>query len=301
MNNLSELLDLNPDVRDAAGAPQLVLSDGSRGAKVEFDGVHFSYPTQQTRGLTDVSFGVPRGSTLAIVGPTGAGKSTISRLLFRFYDVDSGHVLVDGQDVSRVTQRSLRSAIGVVPQDTVLFNASVEANIGYGRPAASRAELEAAARRAQILPFIQGLDTGWETVVGERGLRLSGGEKQRVAIARCLLKDPPLVILDEATSALDSATEEKLQHALAQLGTGRTQLVVAHRLSTIAGADQIIVLREGQIIERGAHAALLAEGGLYSQLWKTQQDAANRAGLRPGSVESVPRGESDSPGYEIAD
>ena len=270
MNNLSGLLTLSPDVRDAPNAAPLQLRDAARGATVEFRQVDFSYPSDRARGLRELSFVAEAGSTTAIVGPTGAGKSTVSRLLFRFYDVDAGAVLVDGQDVRRLTQASLRSAVGVVPQDTVLFNASLEMNIRYGRAAATRDELVDAARRAQILPLIERLEQGWDTVVGERGLRLSGGEKQRVAIARCVLKDPPVVLLDEATSALDSATEAAVQEALRQLGTGRTQLVVAHRLSTIRTAEQILVLDAGRIAERGAHPQLLERQGLYAKLWAAQ-------------------------------
>jgi ABC-type transport system involved in Fe-S cluster assembly fused permease/ATPase subunit len=273
MSNLSELLLTSPDVLDKPRAQPLQLADAHRGAKIEFQSVDFSYPTQQSRGLRSLSFTTPAGSTTAVVGPTGAGKSTISRLLFRFYDVSKGRVLVDDQDVARITQSSLRHAIGVVPQDTVLFNCDVRTNVLYGKPGASQEEIEAAARGAQILPFIEGLEQGWDTVVGERGLRLSGGEKQRVSIARCLLKNPPIVLLDEATSALDSATEAAVQSALEKLGSGRTQLVVAHRLSTIAGAPQILVLDQGRLVERGTHGELLETGGLYHGLWTAQQEA----------------------------
>ena len=285
MNNLAELLLLSPDVRDAPHAQPLRLVDQARGALVRFRAVDFSYPTQPSRGLRQLSFCTAAGSTTAIVGPTGAGKSTISRVLFRFYDVDAGAVLVDEQDVRFVTQASLRAAIGVVPQDTVLFNSTIQANIAYGKPTATLDELKAAAQRAQILPLIEGLEHGWETVVGERGLRLSGGEKQRVAIARCLLKDPPIVLLDEATSALDSTTEAAVQGALEKLGSGRTQIVVAHRLSTIAAAQQILVLDAGRIREQGTHAELLQLQGLYHQLWTAQQDAALRTTLPPQAAD----------------
>jgi ATP-binding cassette subfamily B protein len=223
-----------------------------------------------------VSFTIPAGRKLAIVGPTGAGKSTISRLLFRFYDVTGGRVLIDGQDVRDVTQDSLRSAIGVVPQDTVLFNDTIRYNIGYGRPGASQAEIEQAARLAQVHDFVLRLPEGYDTRVGERGLKLSGGEKQRVAIARTILKDPRILILDEATSALDTRTEQEIQAALRAVSTRRTTLVIAHRLSTVVDADEIIVLQDGRVAERGAHAGLLAKGGLYARMWAMQaieQDA----------------------------
>jgi ATP-binding cassette subfamily B protein len=217
-----------------------------------------------------VSFAVPAGSKLAIVGPTGAGKSTISRLLFRFYDVTEGAVEIDGIDVRDLTQHSLRAAIGVVPQDTVLFNDTIAYNIAYGRPGASQAEIERAARLAQVHGFVQSLPEGYETKVGERGLKLSGGEKQRVAIARTILKDPRILILDEATSALDTRTEREIGAALRTVAANRTTLVIAHRLSTVVDADEIIVLHEGSVAERGTHAALLAHGGLYARMWALQ-------------------------------
>ena len=277
MNNLSDLLLVSPDVRDAPHATPLALTHAASGAMVEFRNVGFSYPTQQSRGLREVSFTAVAGSTTALVGPSGAGKSTVARLLFRFYDVCSGVVAVDGQDVRSLTQLSLRMAVGVVPQDTVLFNDTLEANIRYGDTVASRPKLETAAEQAQLMDLIGRLELGWDTVVGERGLRLSGGEKQRVAIARCLLKDPPVVVLDEATSALDSQTEGAVQDALRQLGSGRTQLVVAHRLSTIMGAEQIVVLDAGRIVECGTHPELLAKKAMYHRLWSTQQEAGQDA------------------------
>jgi ATP-binding cassette subfamily B protein len=223
-------------------------------------------------GLDGVSFTAHAGPTTAIVGPSGAGKSTVLKLLFRFYDPSAGRVLIDGQDLREVTQSSLRSALGLVPQDVVLFNDTIRYNIAYGKPEATQRELEDAARRAQLLHFIESLPQGWDTRVGERGLKLSGGEKQRVGIARVVLKDPRILILDEATSSLDSATEAEVQDALSEASRGRTTLVVAHRLSTIADADQIIVLDQGRIVERGAHAALIAADGLYAGLWKRQAE-----------------------------
>ncbi len=223
--------------------------------------------------MRNVSFEVPAGKTIAIVGPSGAGKSTISRLIFRFYDVTSGRILIDGQDIRDVTQRSLRAAIGMVPQDTVLFNDTIRYNIRYGRWEASDGEVEEAARLAQIDDFIRMSPHGYETEVGERGLKLSGGEKQRVAIARTILKAPPILLLDEATSALDSHTEKDIQDALELVSHGRTTLVIAHRLSTIVGADEIIVLDQGVIIERGTHHQLLLKGGLYASMWNRQREA----------------------------
>jgi ATP-binding cassette subfamily B protein len=223
--------------------------------------------------LHDVDFTVAAGHTLALVGSSGAGKSTVVRLLFRFYDVREGRVLIDGQDLRAVTQESLRAAIGLVPQDTVLFNDTIRANIAYGRPGAAPAVIEAAARAAQIHDFIVRLPDGYDTVVGERGLKLSGGEKQRVAIARMVLKDPPILIFDEATSALDSGTERLIQAALKRLSAGRTTLIIAHRLSTVVEADRILVLEHGRVVEHGRHHQLLARGGHYAKMWERQQAA----------------------------
>jgi ATP-binding cassette subfamily B protein len=233
--------------------------------------VSFAHEGRET-GLDGVSFTAPAGKTTAIVGPSGAGKSTVLKLLFRFYDPTSGAVRVDGQDLRGITQSSLRSALGLVPQDVVLFNDTIRYNIAYGKPDATQRELEEAARRAQLLHFIESLPQGWDTRVGERGLKLSGGEKQRVGIARVVLKNPTILILDEATSSLDSATEAEVQDALAQAARGRTTLVVAHRLSTIADADQIVVLDAGRIVERGTHAALISKDGLYASLWRHQAE-----------------------------
>src|SRR6202047_1508528 len=263
------VLSRNPEVKDTPGAKPLIVSTGN----VRFDDVRFSYDPERPI-LKGLSFEVPAGKTVAIVGPSGAGKSTISRLLFRLYDVSSGRILIDGQDIRNVTQSSLRASIGMVPQDTVLFNDTIRYNIRYGRWDASDAEVEEAARLAQIDHFILMSPTGDETEVGERGLKLSGGEKQRVAIARTILKSPPILLLDEATSALDSHTEKDIQDALQRVSRNRTTLVIAHRLSTIVGADEIIVLDQGIIVERGSHHFLLAKGGLYASMWNRQREAA---------------------------
>src|SRR4051812_6346321 len=262
------VLSRNPEVKDIPGAKPLIVTTGS----VRFDDVRFSYdPERQI--LKGLSFEVPAGKTVAIVGPSGAGKSTISRLLFRLYDVSGGHILIDGQDIAEVTQASLRASIGMVPQDTVLFNDTIRYNIRYGRWDATDAEVEAAAQMAQIDGFIKMSPRGYETEVGERGLKLSGGEKQRVAIARTILKGPPILVLDEATSALDSYTEMEIQGALERVSTGRTTLVIAHRLSTVVEADEIIVIDKGVISERGTHQQLLAAGGLYAGMWNRQREA----------------------------
>jgi ATP-binding cassette subfamily B protein len=267
MEKMFALLDEAPDVADA---PDAVALRPVRG-EVAFENVSFAHEGRDV-GLDGVSFTAHAGQTTAIVGPSGAGKSTVLKLLFRFYDPSAGRVLIDGQDLREVTQSSLRSALGLVPQDVVLFNDTIRYNIAYGKPEATQRELEDAARRAQLLHFIESLPQGWDTRVGERGLKLSGGEKQRVGIARVVLKDPRILILDEATSSLDSATEAEVQDALSEASRGRTTLVVAHRLSTIADADQIIVLDQGRIVERGAHAALIAADGLYAGLWKRQAE-----------------------------
>jgi ATP-binding cassette subfamily B protein len=268
IEKMFDVLSRDPEIKDVPGARPLVVTAGN----VRFEDVRFSYDPERPilKGLT---FEVPAGKTVAIVGPSGAGKSTISRLLFRLYDVSSGKILIDGQDIRKVTQSSLRAAIGMVPQDTVLFNDTIRYNIRYGRWDATDAEVEQAAQLAQIDSFIQMSPKGYETQVGERGLKLSGGEKQRVAIARTVLKAPPILVLDEATSALDSHTEHEIQEALERVSRNRTTLVIAHRLSTIVRADEIIVLDQGRIVERGTHVQLLASGGLYASMWNRQREA----------------------------
>ncbi|WP_323796000.1 ABC transporter ATP-binding protein/permease [Nisaea sp.] len=265
MQQMFLLLDEEAEIEDAADAKDLVVEKGA----VRFDNVKFGYSAE--RGiLKGISFDVPAGKTVALVGPSGAGKSTISRLLFRFYDIDEGAILIDGQDIRSVTQESLRRAIGIVPQDTVLFNDTIYYNIAYGRPDASTAEIEEAARLARIHDFIVSLPDGYESTVGERGLKLSGGEKQRVAIARTLLKQPKIFLFDEATSALDSQTEKAIQNSLSEVSQDYTTLVIAHRLSTVVDAHEIIVLRDGEIAERGNHDVLLSQDGIYAAMWRQQ-------------------------------
>jgi ATP-binding cassette, subfamily B, heavy metal transporter len=269
LEQLMALVKIPPEIEDRSGAPALAVTHGA----VVFRQVDFRYdPRREILG--DVDFAVPPGGSVAIVGPSGAGKSTIARLLFRFYDVSNGAIEIDGQDIREVTQDSLRRAIGVVPQDTVLFNDTIFYNIAYGRPGASRAEIEEAARLAHIHEFIAALPDGYQTMVGERGLKLSGGEKQRVAIARVVLKAPRILIFDEATSALDTKTEREIQASLAEVAAGHTVLMIAHRLSTVVDADQILVLEAGHIVERGNHRELLARDGVYAAMWARQQEAA---------------------------
>ncbi len=272
LEQMLTLLKEAPEIVDRPGAPALAVRQGA----VAFRRVDFRYDPRRPI-LQDIDFTIKPGETVAIVGSSGAGKSTIARLLFRFYDVDAGAIDIDGQDIRDVTQDSLRRAIGVVPQDTVLFNDTVLYNIAYGRPGASRVEIEAAARFARIHDFVKGLPDGYDTMVGERGLKLSGGEKQRVAIARVILKAPEILIFDEATSALDTKTEREIQASLAEVAAGRTTLIIAHRLSTIVDADQILVLDAGRIVERGHHRELLARDGLYAAMWARQQEAAREA------------------------
>jgi ATP-binding cassette subfamily B protein len=266
MEDMFSLLDQTPEIKDKPGATDYVF----KGGRIEFKDVSFSYNPHRMI-LKDISFTVEPGKTLAIVGESGAGKSTIGRLLFRFYEITKGQILLDGQDIQDMTQSSLRKAIGIVPQDTVLFNNTIFYNIVYGDPDASNEEVEEAAKSAQIHNFIQKLHEGYESLVGERGLKLSGGEKQRVAIARTLLKKPNIFIFDEATSALDSRTEKEIQRCLESISSEHTTLIIAHRLSTIVHADEIILLSEGQIVERGDHDSLLAKQGLYADMWKRQQ------------------------------
>ncbi len=293
------ILGQNPEIEDVPGAAALKVTEGA----VRFENVEFAYDAERPI-LRGVSFDAPAGHTIAIVGPSGAGKSTISRLLFRFYEPTSGRILIDGQDIKAVTQSSLRAAIGMVPQDTVLFNDSIVYNIRYGRDGANDADVRAAAVNAQIDAFIESLPQGYAAQVGERGLKLSGGEKQRVAIARTMLKAPPILVLDEATSALDSFTEREIQSALERVSRGRTTLVIAHRLSTVVNADEILVLDQGVIAERGAHEALLARGGIYAALWNRQRevDAAEETLRRAGEIVDAGRvtlrrgGEEDDSG-----
>jgi len=273
-----DLLSMPAEVTDLPGAPELAVTDGT----IRFENVEFHYDPDRPI-LRGVDFTVPAGKTVAIVGPSGAGKSTIARLLFRFYDVSGGRITIDGQDIRTVAQQSLRAAIGIVPQDTVLFNDTIGYNIHYGRVSASEAEMKEAAQLAQIAEFIERLPKGYDTEVGERGLKLSGGEKQRVAIARTLLKAPPILVLDEATSALDTRTEQEIQSALDRATRDRTTVVVAHRLSTIVGADEILVLDMGRVVERGSHADLVAAGGLYAEMWARQREGEDEPGDRPSA------------------
>ncbi|KAB2878840.1 MAG: ABC transporter ATP-binding protein/permease [Albidovulum sp.] len=275
MGDMFDLLDQPAEITDRPGAPDLVV----RGGEVELDDVHFGYEAARPI-LKGVSLKVGAGETVAIVGPSGSGKSTIGRLLFRFYDVTGGSLRIDGQDVRDITQDSLHAQIGVVPQDTVLFNDTIHYNIAYGRPEASRQDLIAAAKAAKIHDFIMSLPEGYETKVGERGLKLSGGEKQRVGIARTLLKNPPILLLDEATSALDTQTERDIQESLAEMSEGRTVITIAHRLSTVADADRIVVLEQGRIVEEGRHEDLLARGGRYAAMWARQSAGEEDDGQR---------------------
>ena len=276
MERLFALLDQNREVADGKGATVLA----THGATLAFSHVDFNYESKR-QILFDVDFTIAAGTTTAVVGHSGSGKSTMSRLLFRFYDVNAGSITIDGQDVRALTQESLRAAIGIVPQDTVLFNDTIEYNIAYGKPGASKADIVGAARAASIHDFIESLPDGYATMVGERGLKLSGGEKQRVAIARTLLKDPAILVFDEATSALDSKAEQAIQAQLKEIAKNRTTLVIAHRLSTVADAQQILVLDHGRIVERGTHQSLLAENGLYAQMWDRQQARQDEALASP--------------------
>ncbi|MEO5786865.1 MAG: ABC transporter ATP-binding protein/permease, partial [Casimicrobiaceae bacterium] len=279
MERLFALAAEHTEIADPPGAPALALTRG----EVQFAHVDFHYDANR-QILFDVSFAIPAGHTVAVVGPSGSGKSTLARLLFRFYDVTRGQIAIDGQDIRAVTQASVRAAIGIVPQDTVLFNDTIEYNIAYGRPEASHEEIVAAARMAQIHDFVTSLPAGYATPVGERGLKLSGGEKQRVAIARAILKNPRVLIFDEATSALDSRAEKAIQAELARIARDRTTLTIAHRLSTIVDADEILVLDHGRIVERGTHAGLLAANGMYARMWRIQQDEARH----PSQAEEGP-------------
>jgi ATP-binding cassette subfamily B protein len=282
LDKMFGLLGRHREVDDAPGAPALAVRQGT----VRFEQVDFAYDPARPI-LHGVSFDIPAGKTVAVVGASGAGKSTLARLMFRFYDVTGGRITIDGQDIRQVTQASLRAAIGIVPQDTVLFNDTVEYNIAYGRPGATREQVEAAARAAHIHDFIVSTPQGYGTMVGERGLKLSGGEKQRVAIARTLLKNPPVVIFDEATSALDSANERAIQAELKTAAQGKTALVIAHRLSTVVDAHEIVVLEAGRVVERGPHAELLALDGRYARMWRLQQSGGEGVSPAGGVAEAV--------------
>jgi ATP-binding cassette subfamily B protein len=284
LDKMFTLLEREREVADAPDARPLLLKDGADGGAqppaVRFEHVAFAYEAGRPI-LHDVSFEIPAGKTVAVVGPSGSGKSTLARLLYRFYDVQGGRITVHGHDVRSLTQDSLRRAVGIVPQDTVLFNDTVAYNIAYGRPEATQADVEAVARAARIHDFISHTPKGYATMVGERGLKLSGGEKQRVAIARTLLKNPPILVFDEATSALDSANERAIQAELAAVAQGKTVLVIAHRLSTIVQAHEILVMAHGHIVERGTHPQLLAAGGRYAEMWRLQQ-AGDAHDVAPG-------------------
>jgi ATP-binding cassette, subfamily B, heavy metal transporter len=273
MGAMFDLIDTPSEVVDMANAPALKVGRGH----VRFEHVHFAYEDGREI-LKGIDLDIPAGNTLAVVGPSGAGKSTLARLMYRFYDLTGGRITIDGQDIAEVTQESLRAAIGIVPQDTVLFNDTIGYNIAYGRENATETEIAAAAKGAAIAGFIEAMPDHYQTRVGERGLKLSGGEKQRVAIARTLLKNPPILILDEATSALDSRTEGEIQTTLESIEQGRTTIVIAHRLSTVVHADEIVVLESGKVVERGGHAALLRKNGLYAEMWNRQaQERAEEA------------------------
>jgi ATP-binding cassette subfamily B protein len=285
LGDLGELFDLLEQPAEVLATPE-AGELGVNGGHVELRDVAFGYDAERPI-LKGVSMDIEPGKTVAIVGSSGSGKSTIGRLLFRFYDVQSGALLIDGHDVRDITQESLHAQIGVVPQDTVLFNDTIRYNIAYGRDGATEEEIVEAAKAAQIHDFIMTLPEGYETAVGERGLKLSGGEKQRVGIARTLLKNPPILLLDEATSALDTETEQGIQDALARAGHGRTVITIAHRLSTIADADQIVVLEKGEIVERGSHIDLLAQDGRYAQLWHRQANEQTHAAPDAGDLRAV--------------
>jgi ATP-binding cassette subfamily B protein len=276
MEKMFDLMAEDPQVADASHAKLLERGGG----EVSFEDVQFSYDRRRSI-LKGVSFRIPAGKTVAVVGPSGSGKSTIGRLLYRFYDVEQGAIRIDGQDIREVTQDSLRAYIGVVPQDTVLFNETIYYNIAYGKPNATPAEIEHAARTAHVHDFIMAMPDGYQTLVGERGLKLSGGEKQRVAIARTVIKDPAILLLDEATSALDSHTEQEIQKNLREISRGRTTLCIAHRLSTVVDADEILVLEDGTVVERGRHAELLAMHGRYTAMWRRQQETREHDGDFP--------------------
>jgi len=286
MEKMFALLGQNREIADAPDAKPLAIDTRAHGAAVRFEHVRFGYDADRLI-LHDISFEIPAGKTVAVVGPSGSGKSTLARLLFRFYDVNAGSISIDGQDIRTVTQQSLRQAIGIVPQDTVLFNDTVEYNIAYGRTGASRDEVEGAAKAAHIHNFIASTPKGYATMVGERGLKLSGGEKQRVAIARTLLKNPPLLIFDEATSALDSANERAIQEELRSAARNKSALVIAHRLSTVVDAHQILVMELGHILERGTHAELLARNGRYADMWRLQQSSEERSDGRENAPQAL--------------